>query len=293
MIDEMITLLRQEEQDDIAHRNRCQTAEKKNSNEREDLNNDIDKAGQELERMENVEKEMQTQLDKLVNDINVTRDEMADRKKIRIAEHKEFKTALKDDVDAISLIDEAIVVLTKFHSSNNIPLELGQVAAAPSGADYVVKEPGPAPETSWKDGNYGGATKQSTGIISILSMIKDDLEKEAKSGREDDATGQKKYSLDRKAMQESLDAQMATKVQTERDLAAHQRKIQDKEEFVRQKNADLDSAKEMQATLEKDCSWVETHFDTRRDKRKKEIDGLVEAKNILAGAEISADDDAF
>lgn len=285
MIDQMIGMLRKEEQDDIAHRNRCQSSEKKNKNEREDLTSDIEKAGKELERMTNVEEKLKTQLDKLVTDINVTNDEMADQKKIRIAEHKEFKTSLKDDVDAVSLLGEALVVLAKFYEGNKIQLVQEEPAA--------TENPDAAPETSWAGGDYGGRTKESTGIIAILSMIKEDLEKEVKSGREDDATAQKKYSLNRKAMQESLDAQVATKVQTEKDLAAHQAKIADKEEFVEEKTADLDAAEELQATLEKDCAWVETNFDSRRDKRKTEIDGLIEAKNILAGAEVDGDGDDF
>jgi len=47
----------------------------------------------------------------------------------------------------------------------------------------------------------------------------------------------------------------------------------------------------LEGTLNNDCAWVETHFDSRRDKRKAEIDGLVEAKNFLGGAGVDEDDD--
>merc|ERR1719164_275404 len=90
-----------------------------------------------------------------------------------------------------------------------------------------------------------------------------------------------------------LKPQKATKTQTEKDLAEHQAKMADTQEFVDQKTADLTAAKDMQATLEHDCAWVETHFDSRREKRKAEIDGLVEAKNILAGADSGADEDSI
>jgi len=40
----------------------------------------------------------------------------------------------------------------------------------------------------------------------------------------------------------------------------------------------------MKKALAADCSWVETDFDSRAESRETEIDGLLEAKNILAGA---------
>ena len=48
---------------------------------------------------------------------------------------------------------------------------------------------------------------------------------------------------------------------------------------------DLAAAKDMQKSLGSDCKWVKTHFDTRRKKRKAEMEGLVEARDFLAGVE--------
>merc|ERR1719161_1852250 len=59
MIDEMIAALRKEEAEDIAHRDRCQNAQGKNGNDMADLNSNIEKAGEKLERLEDEEKELQ------------------------------------------------------------------------------------------------------------------------------------------------------------------------------------------------------------------------------------------
>ena len=40
-----------------------------------------------------------------------------------------------------------------------------------------------------------------------------------------------------------------------------------------------------------DCSWVETHFETRREKRQAEMAGLTDAKSYLSGVE--AGDEVF
>merc|ERR1719240_836775 len=248
-----------------------------NKVDREDLAHDIEKEGEALERMADTEKELIKQLEKLEEDIKTTKDEMAERLEMRNEEAAEFKQALKDDVDAVALLGEAIVALSEFYKSNKLPLELVQEP------EYTVDQD-KAPETTWSGGEYGGRKKESTGIIAILSMLKEDLEKEMKTGREEDAAAQKKYEEDRAAMQSTLDAQKASKIDTEKALAELQEKVADKEEFKAQKEGDLASAEDMQKTLEHDCAWVETHFETRREKRKTEIDGLVEAKNILAGA---------
>jgi len=94
-------------------------------------------------------------------------------------------------------------------------------------------------------------------------------------------------------MQDTLEAQETSKTQTEKDLAEHQEKMEDTQEHIDQKNADLTAAKDMESTLAHDCAWVETHFDTRREKRKTEIDGLVEAKGVLSGADSGDDDDTI
>ena len=41
----------------------------------------------------------------------------------------------------------------------------------------------------------------------------------------------------------------------------------------------------MSKSLSTDCAWVKTTFKTRREKRKLEMDGLVEAKDFLAGVD--------
>jgi len=47
----------------------------------------------------------------------------------------------------------------------------------------------------------------------------------------------------------------------------------------------LGGQEDLEKTIGTDCSWVDTHFEARRSARKSEIDGLVEAKNYLAGSE--------
>merc|ERR1712087_943778 len=74
--------------------------------------------------------------------------------------------------------------------------------------EYTV-DPDKAPETIWDGGNYGGKTSETEGIVAIIGMLKEDLEKEMKVAREEEADDQANYEKDRAAMQSVLDAHKA------------------------------------------------------------------------------------
>merc|ERR1719428_2537934 len=117
----------------------------------------------------------------------------------RNTESEEFKKALKDDTDAVALIEQAIASITKFYTDNKIPLELMKKEP-----EYTVDED-KAPE-AFGDGGYGGRKSESTGIIAILSMLKEDLEKEINVAREEEAAAQAEYEKLNGEAQESVDA---------------------------------------------------------------------------------------
>jgi hypothetical protein len=278
-IDRMHEVLRAEEQEDIAHRDRCQGSVTQNTNHREDLNYSIAKTEGEIKRMEDEHSEMETKMTAIADDINNTQLDIAELKEMRAKEYSNFLQATKADTEAIGLLNEAITTLSEYYRSNGIPLSLRQSAAGePEYSDA-------APETTWTSGNYGGKQGESGGIIAILSMIKEDLEKEIQVGGVDDATAQKNYEHDLKAMGDVLASQKASKAALAKEMAGLQAQLVDSEEFKTMKGHDLSAAQEKATALGRDCAWVASHFESRRTKRKAEMDGLVEAKSYLAGVE--------
>merc|ERR1719291_1190901 len=200
---------------------------------------------------------------------------------MRQEEHAEFVQALKADADAVELLEMAIQSVSKFYKKNKIPVLAQKSKTAP---EYTV-DPDKAPETSWSGGDYGGRKSESQGIIAILSMLKEDLEKEMKTGREEDAASQEAYEKDRAALQDTLDAQGEAKAAAEKELQDLESQMGDTERARDASKEDLNAEKKMSDAIGTDCAWVKTHFDSRREKRKVEMDGLVEAKNYLAGVE--------
>merc|ERR550514_2173454 len=278
-IDKMIALLRKEGEEDQAHKDRCQTGSTKNAEEAEDLGTDIEKAEKQLEIAKNEKKTQEEALQEIEQQIKETQQQMDDRLEMRNKEEMAFKKALTADAAAIALLADAIVAITSFYKTNKIPLGLLQKKEP----EYTIDQD-KAPETSWEGGSYGGTTSESGGIIAILGMLKEDFEMDMKTGRKDDAAAQAAYEKDLKAMTDTMEALDASKIAAESAIADLAAKIADLEEHLGMKGEDLKGAESMGAALKSDCAWVETHFDSRAEKRQKEIDGLIDAKGYLAGA---------
>eukprot|EP00419_Tripos_fusus_P059660 CAMPEP_0172927818 /NCGR_PEP_ID=MMETSP1075-20121228/217658_1 /TAXON_ID=2916 /ORGANISM="Ceratium fusus, Strain PA161109" /LENGTH=842 /DNA_ID=CAMNT_0013789093 /DNA_START=46 /DNA_END=2574 /DNA_ORIENTATION=+ len=280
MIDTMIEHIRKEEAEDIAHRDRCQNAEGKNANDMEDIRAAQEKTKEKIGRLKDKVKDIKSTIDDLEKEMKDTKNKMEERLKLRNGEREDFESALKVDQEAIDSLNQAIVALMKFYKKNKIPLNLAQEDPKPK---YTL-DPDKAPELEWAgQDSYGGRKEESTGIIAILSMIVEDFQNEMKTGRQDDAEAQEDYEKDRAAMEEVLHALKESHANKMSELAETQEAMSDAEGFLEQKNGELGDEADMKKTLTGDCDWIRTHFKSRRSKRKAELDGLAEAKNILAG----------
>jgi len=285
MIDKMLVTLRAEEQADIMHRDKCEGAENKNSNNIDDHKHSIQKDEAALTRLGNNVQLLQADLDDVKLQINMTKMSMEHMTMLRTEEQAQFRKSVQDDTEAIQLLEQAIVALSNFYKNNGLALDLTQKKVSlhhvEEPANYTVDED-KAPEMTWSDANYGGRKSETTGIVAILSMIKEDLEKEIQTSREEDAESQKLYQQNLDAMNAALSALKVSKVSYEKQLAELGVKIADTTEEQAASEADLAAEKVMKDAIYKDCSWVASHFASRAAKRKEEIKGLQEAKSYLA-----------
>jgi len=284
-IDQMIALLRKEEQADIQHRDRCQASENKNSNALSDIDASIEQVDGNIKRMEASEHELRNEIKAVKFQIETTREDMEKQKSIRNRETSEFKQAMKDDAAAVQLLQQAVVLLTKFYKKNKIPMALlSRKEDPPEGAPMYTYDPDKPPEVGWS-GSYGGKKGESGGILAIINMIKEDVEKEMGVARKEFEEGQKAYQEGMDSTREVLDSQIAIQTAKEQQLAEIAEKKFDAEKFQTEQGKEKDAQKKLKESLSDDCSWVKSHFDSRRSARKNEINGLMEAKGYLAGVE--------
>jgi len=276
-IDKMIALLRAEEADDIAHRDRCQLSQDKNKNDIQDFKHTETKADAKATSLQGVIDQQDKDILSLEGEIQNSQSNLATLLSTRNTAVDLFKKNLKDDADAVELIDQALATLAAFYKRNNKKIALVQ------NPTYAVDKDA-APSTPWdQEGkDYGGRSSETGGILAILEMIKEDILLEMKVARKDDADAETAYEAERSALQTVLDKQLASKAHANKVKADATSDKTEQNALVSQTQDELKAENALKQNLEVNCQWVASHFDKRREKRKIEMDGLAEAKEFLA-----------
>merc|ERR1719355_376922 len=133
------------------------------------------------------------------------------------------------------------------------------------------------------DKPYGGRSSETGGITGIISMIKEDLENEIKEAKAAESNAQAEYNKQRAEALKTLAALKEKKTNQEMQKADTDQKTEDAE-GVKTDTETMSVEKQMELdSIEPNCSWIKGAFDTRRTKRKAEIEGLITAKGALAG----------
>merc|ERR1719240_546637 len=108
----------------------------------------------------------------------------------RTKENVEYKAAKADDEAAAVLIGKSKDVLEKFYTDNGLALaQTGPHSAQP---EVVAGEAPPPPPTTWAD-PYGGNKGSTNGIISLLEMVKSDVEKDIKTATAEEEKAKTEY----------------------------------------------------------------------------------------------------
>merc|ERR1719316_1169730 len=205
-------------------------------------------------------------------------DDMAQALEDRTAENQNFHDAKEDDLKAIDLLGDAIAAMSSY-AENNLALIQKSSKKQP---EFEVSED-QAPDATFSDSDkHKGATD---GIVALLTQIKENLENEVGLATKAEAKATEEYD----ALKASSEAQVAAYDTQLTDLAAS---IADTDaEIEADTNTKTDTSEEHTATLEylekikPNCDWIEGAFTKRAEARKKESEGLQQAKAILAGSE--------
>merc|ERR1719194_152489 len=187
-------------------------------------------------------------------------------------------------MDAVALLASAVDAMTSFYKNNKLPLGL---LAKKEDPEYSV-DPDKAPETFSEP--YGGRSSEGGGIVSILGYIKEDLENEIATSKKAEAASQKEFEEQRAAATKVLNDLKAKKVTLEGMEAETDEKIADATEDKASTLTMKDNKQKYRDSLKPKCDWMKGAFDTRRSKRREEMDGLLQAKAALAGAAAGAEE---
>jgi len=144
--------------------------------------------------------------------------------------------------------------------------------------------PGPAPEMY---GDYQKKGEESTGVISMIDLLKADLAKEMQESEVEEKDDQADYETmvadsanKRAADSKSLADKTGAKADAEAALVAANQGHE-------AKTAEAMANAEYIHNLHQECDWLISNFEVRKEARAGEVESLKNAKAVLSGADYS------
>jgi len=278
-INAILSDLEREGEQDEFDKNDCEKIMATKEYEKKELKYSISDNNEEIQRQEGLVVKLNESIEQKKLAVTAIKDEMKKANELRKEQAEEFAKSNSDDKMAISLLDQAIASLKKFYTDNS--LALVQIRK------HVQRAPGEAaapPPKTWDDANYGGAKGENQGVTSIMELIKQDVEKDMKTAQKEENDLIDKHTKFADESNEQIDT-----FEEQIDQATIQRT--DAEQTIKEQTDERDQSQkvleETTAYIEAEkprCDFITTNFQTRKENRAAEIDGLEKAKAVLKGA---------
>jgi chromosome segregation ATPase len=280
LIDDVIAELDSEEETDIANKEQCEKERMENTQQAKVVSKEIDTNVETMDRLT----EQILAANKTVQEILAEIADLEQTKKAageqRADENREYTTAQADDTAAAGLVENAIGVLENFYAENG--LNLAQVRRVKQ--PFVEAGEAPTPPPSTWDNEYGGAKGESQGIVAIMTLIKEDIEKDMAKATKMEEEAVAAYEK----MVEDIDSAIGAKEQTKADLeggiAADEESRVAENSTKATNEGELASIMSYLKEIAPGCDFIAMHFTMRLTNRQLEKDGLLKAKAILQGA---------
>jgi DNA repair exonuclease SbcCD ATPase subunit len=282
-IDKMMATLKAEEKGDIEQRDWCKEETFKNEQEASRYEYKIERTAAKIMKLTSKREELESTLAATVQSILNTKDDIKAMEDARKEQHAAFESAKSDDEGAVKLLAAAIESMTAFYKNNKIGM--GDIQGA---AQALVQEPvfevsaDQAPDASFT--SAGKSSGESKGIVSIMTMIKEDLEDEISNGVKSEGETQAKFEEQLGDANTLLDELRAKKTNLEQAISDTNTEIDENDVHKEDLQGLLKEEKDYLASIKPDCDWILNSFTERRTKRAAEMEGLLQAKGMLAGA---------
>jgi len=306
MIDKLTHELKVEQASDDAKRDYCNTEldkaednKKVQEQEQADLETSIEDA------TENVAN-LKTEIEALDDGIRALDKEVGEATETRQKEHEEFVEFTASNSAAVDLLKFAKNRLNKFYNPSQykappkrelseeqqITLNNGGTLAptdAPGGiagtgvtALQANAAPPPPPEADMAYKKKGG---ESSGVIRLIDLLINDVEKDIMTADLEEKDAQKDYVrfMDNAAKKRAEDSKSMT--DKEGALADTETQLVDDKQGLKDKKMDLMKTGQLIGALHSECDFLLKYYDVRKEARTGEIDAMGKARDVLNGAD--------
>jgi len=282
-IDKIIQNLKDEEAADIQKRDECKDQYLSLESSIKDLKWKIKKNDAKIDKLEKLIQEHTDEKVKTIEEIDAVVAQMEAMTKQRKQENEAFHSAKEDDQAAIKLLEAARDALSKYYKKNKI--EMGPL----QGSVKLLQKPFEVSEDQAPDATFsdkGSRKHESKGVLQLMTMLIEDLQDEIKNETKDEEATQLEYESEMAAAKKLEEELTEKKINLEETIAKRE---EDKmsEHSDRTKNLGEKQSEELyKSQIKPDCDWIIGAFKERETARAAEMNGLVTAKEYLAGAKV-------
>jgi hypothetical protein len=272
-IDDMIAALKQQQSDEVKHKDFCNAELQKNEMETMATNNQMTDLQSLIDQLEATQDTLTKQLKTCaveLHDMKVSAQRAAED---RIEESQEFQQAVEEQRATRAILAKVKGRLNKFYAA--------MLQQTPQEDEYrknnVVVPDGASPGEYKKNAGAGGVL----GMLDSLITDAMKLEVEAIQQENDAVAGYTSFTHENNAAmgakEEEIVNKSELKAQAEKDHEQAQSDLQAALE-------ELDGLHKYNGDLHKQCDFVLNNFDARQTARGEEITALQQAKGILSGS---------
>jgi len=271
-IDDMVSQLLKEKEDEIKHKDFC--VDEFNTNQLQTERKDREKEDliAKIEDLELTIKTLSTEIDTLKSEVAEMQVQMKRAGEDREKENKDFQGTVADQRASQKLLQAALNILKGFYEKKEAAL--------------LQQEPaGPPPPAGFKDLKKNAA---SGGVMGMIQQIINDakaMEAEAIRAEED---SQKSYEDFVKETNASIEEKSKAIVNKSEEKAKSETDLTQSNEEKESVMLELEQLSNYNAELHQSCDFVVKNFDIRQTARDEEIEALKQAKAILSGADFNA-----
>merc|ERR1719327_452928 len=307
MIDDMVSLLGQEQLDDDNKKEYCEKLIDKTEDDLKELELAVSDLGKAIADYKESIATLTEEIPGLEDGIKALDKQVAEATEERKEEHEENVATLTNDNAAKELIGIAKNRLNKFYNpklykpppkrelseEERIAVNMGGTLAptaapggiAGTGVTALSQVAPPPPPATW--GAYQKKGEESNGAIAMMDMMIADLDKEIQEIEVEEKEAQKEYEqfMADSAEKRATDAKsIEDKESAKADLEA--KLLKDGEEKAATMKEAM-ATHEYLADVHADCDWLLNNFEARKTARAGEIDAMTKAKAVLSGADYS------
>merc|ERR1719352_1963948 len=316
-IDGMIDVLGKEQTDDDTQKAFCDEEFTKSAAEKKDTEDKLASLAASIEEMSATVATLKSEIETLTAEIKALDKAVAEATEQRKTDHAAFLQASAESQAAVQLIEAAKNKLNKFYNPTMYkaperrelteeeriavangavdPRDAEEATAAPgiAGTGITVfaqvrtasnAAPPPPPETF---GAYTKKSGKSNGVIKLMDMMIGDVKTDLSESEHAEEMAQKDYENLMSASQKTRATNAESITEKESASSEWMEKIENAKTEQASSTEALAKVKEYIAGLHSSCDFLIENYGARKEARTNEIEGLKNAKSVLAGANFS------